>query len=37
MTSYYERKIGKEDYAEMAQTMMDAVEVNYEENKDGIL
>ena len=37
MTSYYERKVKKEEYAEMAQLMMNAVEENYENNKEGVL
>lgn len=37
MTKYYEKKISKEEYAEMAQLMMNVVEDNYEKNKKGIL
>ena len=37
MTKYYGKKISKEEYAEMAQLMMNVVEDNYENNKKGIL
>ncbi len=37
MAEYYEKKIKKEEYAEMAQLMMNVVEDNYESNKKGIL
>lgn len=37
MSDYYERKVNKEEYAVMAQKMMDVVEENYEDNKSGIL
>lgn len=37
MDEYYNRKVGKEEYVKIAQNMMDVVEKNYNENKDGVL
>ena len=37
MEEYRNRKVTKEEYPQIAQAMMDVVEVNYDLNKEGIM